>query len=67
MSSFNGCTGLKELTLPSTLSFLGNNAFTGCTALESVIYAGTREKLAALCAADDGSILLDCPGLVTGG
>ena len=22
---------------------------------------------AALCAADDGSILLDCPGLVTGG
>lgn len=65
--AFNGCEGIKTVSLPSSLEFIGNYAFTGCVSLEKVIFAGTREKLAALCAADDGSILLDCPGLVTGG
>lgn len=35
--AFRSCTALQEITLPDTLSQLGDNAFQGCTALKKVV------------------------------
>ena len=34
--SFSGCDSLKEVTLPSTLKDIGDGAFEGCTALDTL-------------------------------
>ena len=34
--TFNGCVSLKKITLPSTVKFIGCNAFYGCTNLEEI-------------------------------
>ena len=35
-SCFEGCTGLKSVTFPSTLNIICEYAFNGCTGLKSV-------------------------------
>ena len=35
-SAFQGCTGLKSVTLPSSVVSIGTSAFSGCTALAEV-------------------------------
>ena len=40
-NSFNGCTSLEEVDLPSTLRNLGNYAFANATSLRSVIIRST--------------------------
>jgi hypothetical protein len=42
--AFQGCTGLKKVSLPDTLTTLGGNAFENCRALKQVsIPAGVRQ------------------------
>ena len=36
-STFNGCTALKNVTLPKNISFIGTMAFANCTSLESIV------------------------------
>ena len=47
-NAFNGCSGIRIITLPNSLLFIGHYAFQNCTNLErvvipkSVIYIGSR-------------------------
>ena len=36
-STFNGCTVLKNVTLPQSVSFIGTMAFANCTSLNSIV------------------------------
>ena len=36
-----GCTGLKNITIPSNIKTIGSTAFRGCTNLSSVTYETT--------------------------
>lgn len=36
--AFAGCTGLKSLVVPSTITMIGANAFVGCSALENIMF-----------------------------
>jgi hypothetical protein len=36
VSAFNGCIGLTSITLPTSITFIGNSAFSGCTGLTSI-------------------------------
>ena len=42
---FNGCTGLKHISLPEGLKHLGNNTFLNCTALRSVRLPSTLKTI----------------------
>ena len=42
---FNGCTGLKHISLPEGLKELGNNTFLNCTALQSVRLPSTLQTI----------------------
>ena len=45
-SGFRGCTGLEELTIPSTVTYIGYNVFDNCTSLGTVTcYATTPPTL----------------------
>lgn len=37
-SAFEGCSLLEEITLPDSISSVGNNTFSGCTKLETLTY-----------------------------
>lgn len=37
---FSGCTGLKSVTIPSTITSIQNYAFNGCTEIEEMIFEG---------------------------
>lgn len=41
VGSFPNCTSLASITLPTTLTLLGNAAFQNCTSLTSVTFLGT--------------------------
>ncbi len=42
---FNGCTGLKHISLPEGLEKLGNNTFLNCTALRSIRLPSTLKTI----------------------
>jgi len=39
--AFNGCTNLKAIMLPKSLSQIGNYAFSGCKSLKYMLYCGS--------------------------
>ena len=43
-SAFNDCRGLTSITLPSSLTSIGERAFQGCSGLETLEYKGTIEQ-----------------------
>ena len=42
---FNGCTGLKHISLPEGLKTIGDNTFLNCTALQSVRLPSTLQTI----------------------
>lgn len=43
-SAFYGCTSLKKITIPASVTKIGERTFFGCTALSRVDYEGTFEQ-----------------------
>lgn len=43
--TFQGCTSLTEITIPSTIDIVGNNAFTSCTSLSGIYIENGVEVL----------------------
>ncbi|MBO4433189.1 MAG: leucine-rich repeat protein, partial [Clostridia bacterium] len=39
-----GCTGLKSITIPKSVTKIGVYAFSSCTGLKYVYYTGTEEQ-----------------------
>ncbi len=46
-SAFSGCTGITHITVPASVTDIGEEAFYGCTALESVALPEGLETLGA--------------------
>lgn len=44
---FYGCTSLKEITLPPSVTVIGSDAFNGCTSLETFTVPATVKKINA--------------------
>ena len=42
---FNGCTGLKSVTIEEGVKVIGEKAFWGCTGLESIVIPGSVEVI----------------------
>ena len=53
--AFSECNGLTGITLPSSLTYVDRDAFLGCEALASVIYAGTMNDWFAITFVSDAS------------
>lgn len=45
---FSGCTNLTSITIPKSVTTLGDSAFNGCTALKNINYAGTMDEWRAV-------------------
>ena len=43
-NAFSGCTALKSVTIPNSVTSIGKNAFYGCTALKNIYFTGTEEQ-----------------------
>lgn len=39
----SGCTSLREITIPNSVTSIGNNAFWRCSSLSTLNYYGTSE------------------------
>ena len=53
--AFAGCTGLETITIPVTVTSVGDNAFLRTAALKTVYYAGTEEQWNAIAISDTGN------------
>ncbi len=42
--AFQNCEGLKDVTIPTSVTSIGENAFSGCTALEKAYYDNYEEN-----------------------
>lgn len=45
IGAFQNCGGLRRITIPNSVSRIGNNAFSYCTGLETVIIESANEQL----------------------
>lgn len=41
---FSVCTSLKSITIPASVTWIGNYTFYGCTGLTTVNYKGTEQQ-----------------------
>ena len=57
-SAFNGCTSLKELTLPQGVKTIYGNAFRGCSSLTSVYLPDTVSYITGGAFRDCGKVVL---------
>lgn len=46
LRTFQHCSNLESITIPTTVTSIGQGAFTDCTSLKTVIYNGTEEQFA---------------------
>lgn len=54
--AFNGCTGLKSISMPNTVTEIGNSAFAGCSGLSSITFSDDLSSIGE-------RAFLDCTGL----
>lgn len=54
-NTYNGLKTLKTVTIPSSVSSIGANAFGGCTGIEKIIYNGTLQEWLGISFADGNS------------
>ena len=40
--TFSGCVNLANVSVPETVSYIGNNAFSGCSSLENLSFTGIK-------------------------
>lgn len=40
--TFDGCVNLTSVSVPATVDYIGNNAFNGCSSLESLSFTGIK-------------------------
>lgn len=64
-SVFRGCTSLRSITLPSTMTSIRRGAFTGCTALESINLDNITEIQSAAFYSCTSLGDVSCPNLTT--
>ena len=55
-NAFSNCTGLASVTIPSSVTSVGNSAFSGCTGLTSVTIPNSVTSI-------EGSVFSGCTGL----
>ena len=56
--AFFGCTGLTSITIPNSVTSIGNSAFSGCTGLTSITIPNSVAVIG-------GSAFSDCSGLTS--
>lgn len=64
-SAFYEATGITSITLPSTVTVIGDNAFSGCTALKTVILPENLETIGIYAFSQTGIETITIPGSVT--
>ena len=60
--AFEGLASLTTVTIPNTVTTLGDNVFEGCTSLEKIIFKGTIEQWGALESSSSGNdkLVVEC-------
>ena len=60
--AFEGLASLTTVTIPDTVTSLGDNVFEGCTSLEKIIFKGTIEQWKALesNSSDNDKLIVEC-------
>ncbi len=64
-SIFEGCTGLASITLPNSLTTIGENAFRGCNALTSITIPNSVTSIYKQAFSDCGLTSITIPTSVT--
>lgn len=58
---FRGYSNLISITIPESVTSIGNYAFYGCAKLSHIVYGGTRTQWEQISIGSDNSYLLDAP------
>lgn len=45
--AFQGCTGLREITIPNSVTEISTGTFSGCTGLEKIVISGSVKEIKA--------------------
>ena len=48
MATFSDCASLTSITIPNSVTFIGNEAFYRCSSLTSINYGGTMQQWNAI-------------------
>jgi len=54
-NAFQGCTGLTDISIPASVTSIGNDAFSGCNNLTSVTFEGSGTNISTSNAFPEGS------------
>lgn len=60
-SAFSSCKGLTEVSIPSSVKYIGSEAFHNCTSLKKISFKGTQAQWNSIEIDDYNSALLSVP------